>query len=208
MVHLSACCLSLQTQNQTLIIKRVSAVSMSEQNGKQDQTASGWRLRVGILIFVLSIIIPVIAVPAVMALELSASLTASVSGGLLIGAELLGIAAVAVMGKPGFLFFKSRISAFLRQYGPPQEVSRRRYTIGLTMFSIPILFALLSVYVHEYIPGYAANPIPYAISGDLLLLTSLFVLGGDFWDKLRALFVYSDRVCRSNTTFDDQGRPS
>jgi hypothetical protein len=37
----------------------------------------------------------------------------------------------------------------------------------------------------------------YAIGGDLLLLASLFVLGGDFWDKIRALFVYSDKICSS-----------
>jgi hypothetical protein len=42
------------------------------------------------------------------------------------------------------------------------------------------------------------NPLPYAGGGDLIFLVSLFVLGGDFWDKIRALFVYSDKVCSSN----------
>jgi hypothetical protein len=28
----------------------------------------------------------------------------------------------------------------------------------------------------------------------LLLISSLFVLGGDFWDKVRALFVHAARV--------------
>jgi len=32
------------------------------------------------------------------------------------------------------------------------------------------------------------------VTGDLMLLASLFVLGGDFWDKIRALFVWSDKV--------------
>jgi hypothetical protein len=27
------------------------------------------------------------------------------------------------------------------------------------------------------------------IGGDVLLLLSLFVLGGDFWEKIRALFI-------------------
>lgn len=40
------------------------------------------------------------------------------------------------------------------------------------------------------IPSLARNPLPYAIGGDLLLLASLFVLGGNFWDKIRSLFVY------------------
>lgn len=168
---------------------------MKEQEDKQGQDASGWRLKVGIAIFILSIVLPLAGVPAVMALELSASTAATASGALLISAELLGIAAVAVMGKPGYQFIKSRVSGFFRQYGPPQQVSRRRYNTGLVMFCIPIIFGFLSVYAHEYVPGYTANPIPYAIAGDLLLLMSLFVLGGDFWDKLRALFVHSARVC-------------
>jgi hypothetical protein len=29
---------------------------------------------------------------------------------------------------------------------------------------------------------------------DLITLTSLFVLGGDFWDKVRALFLHDARV--------------
>ncbi len=36
----------------------------------------------------------------------------------------------------------------------------------------------------------AAPLLPFAVGGDLLLLSSLFVLGGNFWDKVRALFLY------------------
>ena len=32
------------------------------------------------------------------------------------------------------------------------------------------------------------------VAGDLLLLASLFVLGGDFWDKLRSLFSHGATV--------------
>ena len=35
---------------------------------------------------------------------------------------------------------------------------------------------------------------PYAVGGDLLLLSSLFPLGGDFWDKIRSLFVHDAEV--------------
>ena len=34
----------------------------------------------------------------------------------------------------------------------------------------------------------------YAVTGDLVLFLSVFVLGGDFWDKLRSLFVYDARA--------------
>jgi hypothetical protein len=32
------------------------------------------------------------------------------------------------------------------------------------------------------------------LAADFLFLTGLFGLGGDFWDKLRALFVYDARA--------------
>jgi hypothetical protein len=117
-------------------------------------------------------------------------MTASASGALLVSAEVLGILAVAVMGKSGFIHIKSLFSRFLKQHGPPQEVSRLRYTIGLVMFSIPILFGWISIYAADLIPGFTSNPLPYAVVGDLLLLASLFVLGGNFWDKIRSLFIY------------------
>jgi hypothetical protein len=66
------------------------------------------------------------------------------------------------------------------------------------MFVLPILFGWMTPYVSEWIPHLQDNLFGYAIGGDLLLLASLFVLGGDFWDKIRALFVYSDKVCSSN----------
>jgi hypothetical protein len=131
----------------------------------------------------------VIGVPLVAAIGLSATTVATVSGVLLAGAEVLGIAAVAVMGKSGYAFIKNRIFGFLQQYGPPAEVSRTRYTIGLVMFTVPIVFGWVAPYASGLIPGYAGNEFTYAIVGDLLLLASLFVLGGDFWDKLRALFI-------------------
>jgi uncharacterized membrane protein len=156
---------------------------------------AGWRLKLGVAVFVLSVLLPAAGIPLVASLGLSATVTASVSGALLVGAEVLGVLAVASMGKPGYLFIKSRVFGLLRRYGPPKEVSRLRYNIGLVMFILPILFGWVTLYVADLIPKFADNMFAYAIGGDLLLLASLFVLGGDFWDKIRALFVYSDKVC-------------
>ena len=143
----------------------------------------------------LSIIAPVASIPAVTSLDLSATMKTTLSGGLLIGAEVLGVLAIAVMGKPGYVYIKSRVLGFLKRYSPPDEVSRSRYNIGLVMFCIPILFGWISIYAADYIPGFSQNPLAYAVGGDLLLLVSLFVLGGDFWDKIRSLFVH-DAVVR------------
>lgn len=152
---------------------------------------TGWRLKAGLALFFLSVLVPAAGVFLVTTLGLSTTLTATISGVLLMGGELSGIAAIAIMGKPGYQYIKTRILGFLKRYGPPQEVSRARYSLGLIMFCIPLLFAWLSLYLADYLPGFAQDPLPYAIGGDILLLASLFVLGGGFWDKLRSLFVHN-----------------
>ena len=167
---------------------------MSGQATTSEQPPAGWRLKLGVVLFVLSIVLPFVSVPVVAALGLSAALTASISGALLMGAEVLGLTAVAVMGKSGYTYIKNRIFGFLKQHGPPAEVSRLRYTIGLVMFCLPILFGWVFPYAAELMPGLKSNPLPYALGGDLLLLTSLFVLGGNFWDKLHSLFVHHAEV--------------
>jgi hypothetical protein len=153
--------------------------------------ATGWRLKLGVALFGLSIALPVLGVPLVAATALSAATAATISGAMLLGAELLGIVAVAIMGKSGYAYIKNRVFGFLKQYGPPADVNRTRYTTGLVMFVVPILFGWVAPYAADLIPGYLGNEFTYAIVGDLLLLVSLFVLGGDFWDKLRALFVHA-----------------
>jgi hypothetical protein len=156
--------------------------------------ATSWRLKLGVALFGLSIAVPVIGVPLVAVMGLSATTIATISGAMLVGAEVLGIVAVAIMGKSGYAFIKNRVFGFLKQYGPPAEVSRIRYTIGLLMFSLPIVFGWVAPYASDLIPGYLGNEFTFGITGDLLLLVSLFVLGGDFWDKLRALFINGARA--------------
>ena len=167
---------------------------MGEQKNQPEQPVMGWRLKLGGIMFILSILLPVLGVPFVTALGLSKNLTTSLSGAFLIGAELLGLMAVAVMGKSGYAYIKKRVFGFLKKFSPPGKVSRLRYTIGLILFSVPILFGWVSPYLSGQIKGFLPDPTYYALGGDIMFLVSLFVLGGDFWDKIRSLFVHDATV--------------
>lgn len=134
-------------------------------------------------------------------------MTASLTGGLLVAAEILGVVAIAVMGKQGYATIKNWFLGILKRYGPPQRVSRLRYKIGLVMFAAPVLFAWVSVYAARWIPYFVDNPSAYAIGGDIMLLTSLFVLGGDFWDKIRSLVVHDAVVRFPRELKEDGDRP-
>jgi hypothetical protein len=148
--------------------------------------------------FVLGFAAPVL-VPVVTASGLPASWKTALSGLLMVGIPELGmVAAAAILGKDGFAFLtggiKRRLGAFFAQHGPAEQVSATRYKIGLVMFLVPILIGWATPYLSHHIPLYDGNEIAYAIGGDVVLLSSLFVLGGEFWDKLRSLFVHGARA--------------
>ena len=154
----------------------------------------GWRFPVGVAIFVLGFAAP-LAIPLVVASGLPAAWKTVLSGALALGVpEVLMVAAAAVMGKEGFAELKQRFGRFFKKYGPPDQVSPTRYRIGLVMFTLPLLLAFLGPYFGGHLPAYGAHRQLWAISADVVFVASFFVLGGGFWDKLRALFVHSARV--------------
>jgi hypothetical protein len=82
---------------------------MNDNTNTSAQPVAGWRFKIGVALFVLSIALPLVGVTLVATLGLSAQMTASVSGVLLVGAEVLGITAVAVMGKSGYAYIKNLV---------------------------------------------------------------------------------------------------
>ena len=65
---------------------------------------------------------------------------------------------------------------------------------GLRATQLGILMAWVSPYWGHLIPGYETDRVLIGIVGDALFVASFFVLGGNFWDKVRALFVYEVRI--------------
>lgn len=167
---------------------------MGSRDGVAGEAPSRGRLLTGAAVLVLGWLCPLL-VPLMMGTDLPAQWKTTLSGLLLLGIpELFTLAAVAVLGKQGHEYLKRVLFGALRRLAPPDTVSRARYRAGLAMFIIPMLFAWLSVYVPHLIPGFVAHPFAYAVPLDVVFVASFFVLGGDFWDKFRALFVYGARA--------------
>lgn len=132
--------------------------------------------------------------------NLSAQWKTILSAVLIVGVSKLCLfGAIYVLGKPGFAYLKARIFGLVAPYAPPQEVNRTRYAVGLVMFSLPAVMGWALPYVEATIPALASRPQAWDWIADGLLLASFFVLGGDFWDKIRALFSY-DMTVESRTS--------
>ena len=154
---------------------------------------ANWRIKLAFVMFITSFGW-VVVLPVLPLLGVSATAIATFSGVMVVAAEILMVAGAAIAGKDGFAYIKSRVFGFLKSYGPPQTVGRVRYTIGLVMFVVPVLLGWVWPYVEHFVEGLYEHTLSLGIAGDLLLLTSLFVLGGDFWDMQRSLFIYSARA--------------
>ena len=164
-------------------------------NALTETGLSRGRLYTGGIIFVAGFLSPLL-VPLVTASSLPVAWKTTLSGLLLVGVpELAMLVAAAVMGKEGFNYLKQKLFGFLgKHFAPPEAVSLFRYRVGLILFSIPLLFGWLTPYITGYLPVFEEHRLLFAIIGDLFLLTSLFVLGGEFWDKLRELFIHRAKV--------------
>ncbi|MDJ0868575.1 MAG: transporter suffix domain-containing protein [Myxococcota bacterium] len=154
----------------------------------------GWRFRAGVAVFVLGFLAP-LAAPLVALTGLPTAAKATLGGLLLVGIpEICTVAAIAILGKPGFATVKARVFGLLRRYGPPKEVGKVRYYVGLAMLLPAGIYAWAGIYLPEVVPGYAEHRVPIALTLDALWFSSFFVLGADFWDKVRALFLPSARA--------------
>jgi hypothetical protein len=151
------------------------------------------RLYLGGFIFIIGFMAPLF-IPLVTRSDLSTAWKTTLSGLLMAGIpELFMIITVSILGKEGYQYLKGKVFAFLKKHGPPQDVGRVRYKIGLVFFSIPLLLALLFPYLSHHFASLEKIETVINIGGDVMFFTSFFILGGEFWDKIRALYTYSGR---------------
>ena len=158
------------------------------------------RLAAAMPLFLVAIACPFVAT-AILASDLPANAKAFAPFLFFPIPEAFDVAAIAILGKPGFLWLKSKVFGLFRRYGPPAEVGRLRYRIGLAMFCLHLLAGWLHPYLAEHFPAVIGPGAAVHLAGDLVFLASFIVLGGDFWDKIRSLFVH-----RAKAQFPDDGQ--
>lgn len=108
--------------------------------------------------------------------------------------QLLTVIAIALVGKSGFHYLMERVFGAAKKLEPPVHVSRTRYRIGLVMLFLPLAVSLLEPYLTLVLTGEHLPRWLYNAVGDTLFLASFVVLGGEFWDKVKALFIYEARA--------------
>ncbi len=151
---------------------------------------ASWRFKIGVALIAFGWICPLF-IPLVANSTLSTEWKTALSGFLLVvGPEALSLLAIAILGKDGFNYLKEKVFALLRRAAPSAKVSLARYRTGLAIWALLVVYGWLVSYAPHLVPGYSDNRIALNLTVDFVFIASLFVLGGDFWEKFRALFIY------------------
>ncbi len=111
-----------------------------------------------------------------------------------ISAPLMKIVSVAILGKPSYAWINYKMRYIFFKVAKPHHITPLRYNIGLVLFMLPFLPNYMISLMPHLLPISLHARYIIVVSSDLVFVASLFVLGGDFWDKLRALFIYKAKA--------------
>lgn len=154
---------------------------------------SNWRFVAGVSVLGLAMALPFCAL-LIPLLDLPVAQSALIAGALVAGApEVLMLLAVALLGRQNFDRIVGAAKKFLFTTFFSTPVSRGRYYAGLTI----CLLSFVPIYVAGYVPSWmpAGNGrIAVLAAADLAFIFSFFIMGGEFWEKFRRLFVWEGRV--------------
>jgi hypothetical protein len=152
-----------------------------------------WRLYAGMVAMVLSVVMPLSAL-VVPVLGLSTAQSTLLAGVLLAGGpEVLCILAVALLGRDTFRYFTHRVMAALRRAVIDQPASKARYYAGLVVILVSWLPSYIYAYAPAVMPG--KNVRIYVLAAmDLAFVVSVFLMGGEFWEKVRRIFIYEGKI--------------
>ena len=106
-------------------------------------------------------------------------------------AEFLCLAAAAVLGDEKYQKLARQVRPAARHAGPGGRTSRLRYYLSLAGCLFNGVPLTLYAYVPELLPG-GTTKVSILVIADLVFFASLIFAGGEFWEKLRRLFVWED----------------
>ncbi len=150
-----------------------------------------WKYRVGIGLVAFNAL-SYLAIALLPVFGVSGGTLATVSGALVIAAESAFLGAVALLGREFFEKIKARVKSwFARPAVPPRPVSRGRHRAGVIILLssiLPYFAAEIGLFLGYPRDHHTAWIVGLLLSSDLLFVAGLFVLGGDFWERLKKLF--------------------
>jgi hypothetical protein len=153
--------------------------------------ARGWKFRIGLALFIYSCatFLAAVLIPFLFSTAVAATLVTCV----VISGEVGFWVSAALLGKPFIQGLKAKLKGWFARTDPaaPRPISRTWHVVGLILFSL----SFVTYYIAMAIPFFGWEKstelgaiVAVALTGEFLFASSLFVLGGEFWERIKALY--------------------
>ena len=151
-----------------------------------------WKYYLGISLFFYSFL-PMSIVAILPFLGLTLAQAGAFAVVFLASGEVAFLCAAALLGKEFLTALKTRIKACFKRPHEPRPISRNRHRCGIALLASSFLpHYVMLIYLLFF--SHSESEINFLawtlVAGEAAFMTGLFMLGGDFWERLRQLFVW------------------
>ncbi|MFC2149194.1 transporter suffix domain-containing protein [Candidatus Auribacterota bacterium] len=157
-----------------------------------------WKFYTGISLFIFSYF-PYLFAPFIPLLPVSHTAMISIAAISVTSAELIFFISILLLGKPFMVWMKAMAIKYIfrgKAASAPAYFAKIRHYLGVTLFCmsfIPYFVTEVAILIRDPQPHTLHIYLGVMLSGNALFIISLFVLGGDFWEKLKDLFVWQSK---------------
>lgn len=167
---------------------------------ENQKNKKGWKYYLGMTLFIYCWI-PYIVSGAVLFFNIPLGKLIGIMAAFIASSEISFAISIVLLGKPFIKMLKAKLKAkFLRHKAPasPKPISRTRHYIGiilLIMSFIPCFVVEISLFF-GYPKTEEGHLVMYltVVAGYTIFIVSLFILGENFWDRLKRLFQYQGKT--------------
>lgn len=156
-----------------------------------------WKYYLGIALFVYSFL-PYFVAVALFFLHMPITKLLAFLGVFIVSAEVSFIVSAALLGKTVIEYIKARLKGVFKSPMQAQSVrvGKARHYLGIVLLILsfsPYFFVEISLLLgYPKTDGGHTALFWVMLSGDAIFIISLFVLGSDFWERLKKLFEWQN----------------
>ena len=149
-----------------------------------------WKYYLGLSLIVYSVL-PIIIVAIMPFMGMSLAQSGAFAVVFLASGEIAFLCAAALLGKEFVGALKKKIMALFKRTHKPRPVSRNWHRFGITLLAVSTLpYYAVMIYLLFFSHKEAEiNFLAWTlVAGETAFIAGLFILGGQFWERLKHLF--------------------
>ena len=152
-----------------------------------------WKYYLGMALFLYSFLpMSIVAILPFMGMTLAQAGAFAVV--FLASGEIAFLCAAALLGKEFLAALKKKVMALFKRTHKPRPVSRNWHRFGVTLLAASTLpYYAVMIYLLFFSHKEAEiNFLAWTlVAGEVVFIVGLFILGGEFWERLKYLFQWS-----------------